>query len=441
MGGAAPSSFKTIAINTGCSVACFEFEPDATPTSTAASDALLQAMKDVNWVDISTDLWVAVPSNQPLLKAVGDRIEFLALAHDRPFAAMAKLDLKGDKDPARARLSPFASAAVPLVGEGPLVVAIANGTLPMSDLHAMCDAIYLETTAVGGTTADVLLYDLLSIRAVYAAREAYATLFEHSAFWADGALKSAEAIQEEVVCAVALAAGESAIVIIAEAPKPAAIEHMFPTGQGWIEWSDTDPLNPLAIRAMGAVQFAGECTANFRPVVMGLEPGEGSWVDRLLAVRVRIADQVSAIVIGVHWHHTHNLHTYVACITALLHTAVAMGADLAILAGDFNFATEAEAGFVSRAVKALHGITTHPTSQSGNCLVTTRKTRSAFQAQVHKTGVVVAAPRLLEFRLQAAHSNFVAAGGIVAGSGKTTPSQTWPLDHGATVTVTALSAV
>jgi hypothetical protein len=441
MGNTIPPSFKTVVLNTGCTASCFEFVPDlmASTECATANDELIEALQTVSWEDLNQDVCLSIAGHGALLAAVQTRAATLQREHASPAAAALVMNLKGDKDKSRARLNPFASVAFP-VGPATLVEAISQGTLMIGDFHVMVDAVYGAVSATDEVVVDLFLYDLFCARAVFTAIPAYRTLFEHSAFCVDGKLKTVTAGRGDLVHNLALGEDDTAIIVIAEAPPVEEIDRLFPAPRFWTEWSNVDQLNPLAIRATGPVEFGGVCTdEGFRPIVAGLVPHAATWADRLLAVRMRISDPgIKAIVIAVHWKNSTNLHEYITCITALLHHAVAVhGAELAVVAGDFNFSTPAQAAFVARGISAAHGITVHPVSKRGDCLVTTTKTRSHFQAQIQKIGVKVAAPRIMEFRLTNG-LELPTAGAVVRGASENTPNRTWPLDHGATVTVTTL---
>lgn len=440
MGGAAPSSFRTVVVNSGCSGSCFEFVPDELlhPSCADATTKLVAALASVTWQDLHGDLWRAVPSNQPLIVQANSRLEGLAAVHTHLFAALSALNLKGDKDKQARRVNPFGSVALVVQGH-PLVEALCTGGLSLEDTHAVFDAMYVDNASVTDETVDLLLYDLMCARAVFVEPCAYQTLFEHSAFWADGRLKSVEAGQHELVQAIALQADDTALVVMVEAPPCGTIEALFPAAIGWTEWTDDDPLNPLAVRGVGSVTFGGNCTNEFRTVLRPLATVV-TWVERMLAVRVTIGSPgLKAVMIAVHWHHSSNLHEYVACIATLLHTAVdTYGADMAIVAGDFNFASTADAIFVQRALAGCRGISAHPTDASGDVLMTTKKQRSPFQTQHKKINVKVEAARIMEFRLTAASVALATAGQVVSGGSPCTPNPSWPFDHGAVVNVTTL---
>lgn len=443
MGNAAPSCFQTIVANTGCSAACFEFLPDLDthPECAAANRLLIGSLNNVSWSELLADLG-QIASNNPTLLALGQaRIATLGASHAHLFEALALMDLKGDKDKSRPRISPFGSAAQ-LIGGIPLVEAICTSAIDLAAFHAFGESVHLLTTADDTTTVDLLLYDLVCARAVFAHASAYRTLFEHSPFcMSDGSLKPIEVSYDELTTNIALDPKATAIMVFAEALPQGQIETLFPAETGWTEWVDDDALNPLAIRGVGSVALGANCTSAFRATIASVCPtATTTWVDRLLAIQVRIGTPgLATIVIAVHWHHSDNMHEYISCITALLHTAVVgWGADLAILAGDFNFATTDEANFVQKGVAATHGITSHPTTSAGAACVTTCKQRSSFQTQLKKVGVPINAPRVMEFRLTSEHMHLATAGKTVAGVGSRTPNPTWSWDHAAVVNVTTL---
>jgi endonuclease/exonuclease/phosphatase family metal-dependent hydrolase len=445
MGGVAPSCFQTVIVNTGCSAACFEFLPDLEthPECVAANSVLNGALRTAGWTDLQHDLATIASNNPHLLTLAQRRVEVLSTSHAQLFEALPIMDLKGDKDKTRPRVSPFSSAATQVRGI-PLVEAICGAAMDLSNFHAFCETVHQTTTVAteDTTTVDLLLYDLVCARAVFTHISAYRTLFEHSPFYMDGGqFKPSEVSYDELAMGIELQQDATAILVFAEAIPQEHIERLFPAATSWTERTTADPLNPLAIRGVGCVSFGANCTSAFRSAISSICPSSTTtWVERMLAVQIRIGSPgLATIVIAVHWHHSDNLHEYISCISALLHRAVAVwGADLAIVAGDFNFATTEEANFVQRGVAASHGITAHPTTSAGEACVTTQKRRSNFQTQLKKANVLVNAPRIMEFRLAASHLNLATSGRTVSGASPLTPNPTWSWDHAAVVNVTVI---
>ena len=293
MGGAAPSSFKTVVLNSGCSASCFEFMPDleASPECATANALLSQAMHEVTWADVGRDAEIVLPTNQALLVNVRARLALLETAgHAYPLQALPFMDLSGDKNKGSGRVNPFVSMLLP-VGGVPLVEAICQGTCVAATFHGLVKAMHVDA-ATDQTIVDLLVYDLMCASAVFRGIPAYRTLFQHSAFCVDGKLKTETARYADVVDNLALGAEETAIIVLAEAPSIDVVDKLFPALCSWTEWTSVDPLNPLAIRGMGAVEFGGNCTDHgFRELVSDLTPagsGPRTWVDRLVAVRMCI---------------------------------------------------------------------------------------------------------------------------------------------------------
>jgi hypothetical protein len=455
------SSVMIGAINcggTGAHINPFEYLPaQASSAEWAVLDELLQAAhRRITTETLTSDI------NEVVCRSLAEKCNSRIHSLDATVSignALFHLDLSLDKRGDIGRINPYTRANSRLCdGDARQVFqVVCSGTTHgaacvLAELHESARRVYTEEWAgrraaeSTGTKAavDLILFDLLCMRAACEESEAYTRLARYSPYCRnDTILPSADIIamgrpalsearvnlREKANLRWAAAAG---IFVVAESPSEGGVRNLF-DDIAFTVVCRADPRCPISIVGIGNAIFMSDRTAELQAVLSRISPGT-SHSERTMCVLANVDDK-SVACVGVHWHKMDSASTALLLETVLSTVLRFPDVDLATVAGDFNFQSPADAQDVASRV-APFGTAASVMDSDGRVMTTKCATRSLRQAQVKKGGVLQHAPRMMVFsRGRSEGDPTCLASMVVNGGSQETPNAAWPFDHGGVATL------
>jgi hypothetical protein len=421
--GNTPRRLTTIAMNYGCSGGWAEFKQPTQEWETA--NERMTAALAVEWevlVSVVEEMVGTSPILRKSLEALIGNVNIHHANFKEAFLSGA-VDMVADKDKRIIRINPMVC--------GKLATDVVNGTKQLADLKVLVSTTYNDLWLLEHFDGvGVVLFDIACIVATFADLEAFAEMYHQSPFIKDGQMKTADDGAKEMVKAMNLQACESAIVVILEAESQ--YTNQIIQGGPTLEFEETstlDPFNHVVILGLGKVELVGRTSTGLRRM-LGERTRHMSWSTRVSGCTFKMAGACVGMVVGVHWKADPNLENYERDITAMLRWGrIHHNISFFYLMGDLNIASAVDLNQLAEWL-SVYGIRTYPSSACG-AMITTRKTRSIYQAQVEKANKQVIKPSIVEFRW--GMQSDVGDGLVLTGDdvSATTPNTSWMFDHGA----------